>query len=409
MLKIDELILIVISLLGKLFSDKGGIFMIALIHGKILTMVGQNFDDGVVLIEGRKIKAVGADVEIPTKAEVLDLSGKWILPGLIDAHSHVGLYGEPSVWANMDVNEDSTPNTPQLRAIDAINPDDPAFQDIRRAGFTTVYTGPGSANIIGGIGIAIKTIGQTIEEMILPGTEGMKFALGENPKRVHGRQHHNYPTTRMGNAALLREALVAATNYLAKFEAAEAMKVPERDLHLEALGRVLQREIKARIHCHRKDDILTAIRIAEEFNLDYIIEHCTEGYKIADYLAQKKVKVTVGPLFMGRSKMELNQFQMANPGVLNRAGVLVALQMDGGSETQWLPLAAGLAVREGMDEKEAFKALTINAAKILGVAERIGSLEPGKDADLAVFSGNPFHTYTICERTYINGQLVYQR
>ncbi len=382
--------------------------MIALIHGKILTMAEHDYEDGVILIEGNKIKAVGVDVKIPVEAEVVDLQGKWVLPGLIDSHSHVGLYGEPSVWANLDVNEDSSPNTPQLRAIDAINPDDLAFADCRKSGFTTVYTGPGSANIIGGIGIAVKTAGSMVEEMVLAGTEGMKFALGENPKRIHGQQQHNYPTTRMGNAALLREALVAAENYLRKLENAENAKSTERDLRLEALGKVLRREIKARIHCHRKDDILTALRIAEEFNLDYVIEHCTEGYKIADYLASKGVRATVGPLFMGRSKMELNEFQMTNPGILSRAGVLVALQMDGGSETQWLPLAAGLAVREGMDEQAALKALTINGAEILGAAARIGSIVPGKDADLAIFSGNPLHTYTVCERTYINGQLVHE-
>jgi Imidazolonepropionase and related amidohydrolases len=241
--------------------------------------------------------------------------------------------------------------------------------------------------------------------------------LGENPKRVYGDYKKRYPATRMGNAAVLREALVAAQNYLDKIaqtvaEAAredKPLKMPERDLKLEALGRVLKREIKARIHCHRKDDILTAIRIAEEFNLDYVIEHCTEGYKIADILGAKGIRATVGPLLMNREKMELSEVNLSNPGILARAGVKVAIQVDGASDTRWLPIHAGLAVREGMDEEEALRAITINPAGILGAADRMGSLEPGKDADFAIFSGHPFYTYTLCERTYINGTPVYRR
>ena len=349
--------------------------------------------------------------------KLIDATGKWVLPGLIDAHSHLSLYGEPSVWAHMDINESTSPNTAQLRAIDALNPDDPAFADVRSAGITAVYTGPGSANIIGGTGMVIKTYGRTPEEMVIPGTEAMKFALGENPKRVYGEYKKQYPATRMGNAAVLREALVAAQNYLDKIaqavsEAAKEdkpLKLPERDLKLEALGKVLRREMKVRIHCHRKDDILTAIRIAEEFNLDYVIEHCTEGYKIADVLGAKGVRATVGPLLMSREKMELSEVTLQNPGILARAGVKVAIQMDAASETKWLPLHAGLAVREGMDETEAFRAITINPAEIIGVADLMGSLEPGKDADIAIFSGHPFYTYTVCERTFINGKLVYTR
>jgi imidazolonepropionase-like amidohydrolase len=370
-----------------------------------------------MLIEGSKIKAVGKNLSIPSDAEVIDAAGKWVLPGFIDAHSHLSLYGEPSVRANMDLNESTRPNTAQLRAIDAINPDDPSFADLRSAGITAVYTGPGSANIIGGTGIVIKTFGRTVEEMAIPGTEAMKIALGENPKRVYGEYKKHYPATRMGNAALLRESLVAAQNYLEKIaqveiEAAKEekpVKIPERDLKLEALGRALKREMKVRIHCHRKDDILTAIRIAEEFNLDYVIEHCTEGYKIADILGAKGIRSTVGPLLMNREKMELIDVTLKNPGILAKAGVKVALQVDAASETKWLPLHAGLAVREGMDEAEAFRAITINPAEIIGAADRIGSLEPGKDADFAIFSGHPFFTYTVCEQTYINGKLVYKR
>lgn len=390
--------------------------MIAIINGRVIPVTSGPIDSGTVLIEDGKITAVGSGIPVPAGAEIIDARGKWVLPGLIDAHSHLSLYGEPSVRANLDVNEATSPNTAQLRAIDALNPDDPAFGDVLAAGITAVYTGPGSANIIGGVGQLFKTFGRTPEEMAVPGTEGMKFALGENPKRVYGEGKKQYPATRMGNAAALREALVAAENYLGKIaRAADDLKegakpnYPERDLKLEALSRVLKREIKARIHCHRQDDILTAIRIAEEFNLDYVIEHCTEGYKIADILGAKKVKATVGPLLMSREKMEISQVSLRNPGILSEAGVTVALQMDGASDTKWLPLHAGIAVREGMEEAEAFKAITVNAAIIVGAAERIGSLEPGKDADIAIFSGHPFCTFTVCERTYVNGKLVYQR
>jgi imidazolonepropionase-like amidohydrolase len=391
--------------------------MIAVKNGSLVTITNGRIDKGTLLIDGPRIVAVGRNIAIPKETEVIDAAGKWVLPGFIDAHSHLGLYGEPAVWANLDINEVTNPNTAQLRAIDALNPDDPAFGDVCGAGITAVYTGPGSANIIGGIGMAIKTFGRTPEEMMIPGTEAMKIALGENPKRVYGEHRKHYPATRMGNAALLREALVAAQNYLNKLNEAEtegakenkSSKIPERDLKLEALGKVLRREMKVRIHCHRKDDILTAIRIAEEFQLDYVIEHCTEGYKIADILGEKKVRATVGPLLMGREKMEVRDITLRNPGILARAGVKVAIQADGAADTQWLPLYAGLAVREGMDEEEAFRAITINPAEILGVAHRMGSLEVGKDADFAIFSGHPFFTYTVCERTYINGKLAHER
>lgn len=390
--------------------------MIAIINGKIVPVTSEPIERGTVLIEGEKIKAVGSGITVPEGAEIVDVEGKWVLPGLIDAHTHISLYGEPSIWANLDLNEMTAPNTAQLRAIDGLNPDDPAFADVLAAGITAVYTGPGSANIIGGMGTLIKTFGRTPEEMVVPGTEGMKMALGENPKRVYGEDKKQYPATRMGNAAVLREALVAAQNYLGKIDRArredeegKPAAYPDRDLKLEALGKVLKQKIKARIHCHRKDDILTAIRIAEEFNLDYVIEHCTEGYKIADILGAKGVNATVGPLLMGREKMEISQVTLKNPAILSKAGVKVALQMDASSETKWLPLHAGLAVREGMEEAEAFKAITINAASITGAADRIGSLEPGKDADIAIFSGHPFCTFTVCERTYVDGKLAFLR
>ncbi len=390
--------------------------MIAITNGKVLTMTGATLEPGTVLIEGSKITAVGTDVEVPAGADIIDASGKWVTPGLIDAHSHIGLFGEPRTWASADGNETTHPVTPQLRGVDSLNPDDPSFADVLGAGVTCVYTQPGSANIIGGTGVAIKLSGKTVDEMVMPGTEGMKMALGENPKRVYGVGKSKTPATRMANAAVLREALVSAQNYLNKIERAKAKAeekeeepdLPDRDLKWEALGRVLTGEMSAHIHCHRADDILTAIRIAEEFNLRYSLEHVTEGFKIKEILAQKGAPCIVGPLLMARGKMEIKDVTLANPGILAREGVKVCIQMDGASSTQWLPVVTGLAVREGMAEDDAMKAITINPAEVLGIADRVGSLEAGKDADVAIFDGNPLHNYTRCVTTLVEGRIVHR-
>jgi len=387
----------------------------AIVGGKLITITQGIIEDGTILIQDGKIVKVGprTDIEVPADAELIDAAGKWVTPGFIDAHSHIGLFGEPSVWATRDGNEMTDPITPHLRGIDSFNPDDPAIPDVVAAGVTAVYTTPGSANIIGGTGLMVKLRGRTVDDMLVPGVEHMKMALGENPKRVYGEMRKKFPATRMGNAAALRSALVQAQNYLDKLSRAQAEaedkepRLPERNLKWEALGKVLRREMKARIHCHRADDILTAIRIAEEFNLDYTIEHCTEGYKIADLLAEKQVKVTVGPLFMGRGKMELKDVTLANAGLLAKAGVHVSLQVDTTSGTKFLPVATGLVVREGMPEEAAFRAITLNPAELLGVAHRMGSLEAGKDADIAIFDGHPFFTYTRCVHVLIDGETVY--
>ncbi len=386
--------------------------MIAIKGGKILTITQGVIEDGVVLVENGKIAAIGKDVAIPEGAKVIDATGKTVMPGLIDAHSHISLFGEPHVPATSDGNEVSSPNTAQVRGLDALNPADPAIPMVRDAGFTTLYTGPGSANVIGGTGMAIKLRGRTAEEMVIPGTEAMKMALGENPKRVYGQGQKKAPYTRMANASVLRESLIEAQNYLNKIEFAQAeategkpAKLPDRNLKLEMLGKVLRREMKARIHSHRADDIMTAVRIAEEFNLDYSIEHCTEGYKIADILAEKGVTCVVGPMLMGPSKHELWDVRLETAGVLTKAGVRVCLMADTSSATKWLPIHVGLVVREGMPEEEAFKAVTIYAAELLGIADKVGSLEVGKDADIAIFNGHPFCNFTKCELTMIDGQV----
>jgi imidazolonepropionase-like amidohydrolase len=390
-------------------------------NGRILTITQGTIEGGTVLIEGGKIKAVGKDVTIPSGAEVIDATGKWVTPGLIDSHSHVAIFGEPSVESTNDGNECTDPITPHVRALDAVNPADPAIPDTLSAGVTAVWTGPGSGNVIGGTGIVIKLHGKTIDDMLVTTARGsMKMALGENPKRVYGTQK-KFPMTRMGNAAALREALVKAQSYMRKFKKAEADAAreskekkttiepdyPERCLKMEALIKVLTREYRCRIHCHRADDILTAIRIAEEFNLDFSIEHATEGWKIADVLAAKKVTCTIGPNDLTRVKMECENFNLANAGILVKKGVRVCIQVDGFSNTRWLPIHAGMLVRYGMPEEEAMRALTINPAELLGVADRMGSLEPGKDADVAIFSGNPLCTLSRCEKVFINGAEVY--
>jgi len=401
--------------------------MIAIINGKVLTITHGNFDPGMVLVEGGRIIAVGQDLIIPEDAEIYDATGKVVMPGLIDAHCHVGLFADGVGWEYSDGNEMTDPITPHLRALDAVHPENPAFKDLVEAGVTTVLTGPGSGNLIGGQWVCIKTVPKpSIEEMVLLEPAGMKMALGENPRRVYGAEK-KAPSTRMGNAALVRAALVDAQNYLEKWERyeadlaayrakveagdpkAEAPKRPERDLKLEALGKVLRREMKARVHAHRADDMLTAIRIAEEFDLDLTLEHATEGYKIADILAAKGIPVTAGPILFSRVKYELREMTPKNPGLMAEAGVKVAIQTDEMSAVRYLTINAALAVREGMHQHDALEAITINAAEIIGVADRVGSLEAGKDADIVVFSGHPFDYRSVVELVLVDGQVAYLR
>jgi imidazolonepropionase-like amidohydrolase len=396
--------------------------MIAIKNGTVWTITNGKIEKGTVLVNRGKIAAVGANIEIPAGTQVIDASGKIVMPGLIDAHCHVGLFPDGIGWDHIDGNEMTDPITPHLRALDAVHPEDLAFQDLLEAGVTTVLTGPGSANLVGGQWTCLKTIPTpNIDEMILKDPAGMKMALGENPRRVYGDQK-KIPSTRMGNAAVLRSALVEAQNYLARWERYQAEAAvynekgsdgsggkppqpPERDLKLEALGKVLKREMKARVHAHRADDMLTAIRIAEEFNLDLTLEHATEGHKIAGLLAEKGIPVTVGPILFSRTKFELRQMTPKNPGILWNAGVKLAIQTDEASAVKYLAINAALAVREGLPEEEALKAITINAAEIIGVEERVGSLEAGKDADIVIYSGHPFDYRTVPEWVMVNGKI----
>lgn len=382
--------------------------MLAIKNAKILTITQGIIEQGTVLIEGSKITAVGENVEIPPEAEVIDASGKVVLPGMIDAHGHAGVDEDGIGPAGWDYNESVDPVTPHLRALDGINPEDQGLADACRGGVTAMCIVPGSANVIGGEGVVIRTYGRIVDDMVIKKSGGLKVAFGENPKRVYGEQRKS-PVTRMAIAAMLRENLVKAQNYLEKLEAAkdDPSKAPERDLKMETLVRVLRREIPLRAHAHRADDIMTAIRIAEEFNLRLVLEHCTEGHKIADEIAKRNLPAIVGPTLTSRSKVELKDRTFATPGVLYKAGVKVAFTMDHPViPVQYLPITAALAVRAGMPEHAAYEALTINPAQILGIDDRFGSIEVGKEADLVIWSGEPLDIRSVPEKVIIAGTVV---
>ena len=393
------------------------------IRGGTIITPDKVIEQGSVLIDEGKIAQVGKDIAVPVGAKVVEAGGKFIIPGMIDAHCHTGVFADGVGWEKSDGNEMTDPITPHLRAIDAIHPDDMAFKDLREAGVTTINTGPGSANVIGGQTVVIKTCGKTVDEMLVCAPVAMKMALGENPKRVYGEQKKT-PSTRMGNAGVLREWLMKAQDYQEKRERYEQQladykankgngkepEPPERNLRLQALGQVLKREIPAHIHAHRADDMLTALRIAAEFDFRVIFIHATEGYKVAGILAKEGIPCVVGPILFSRTKYELRGMNPRNPAILSEAGVKVAIQTDQMSAVKYILFDAALAVREGMDEQEAIKAITIYPAEILGIANRVGSLEEGKDADLVIMSGPPLDVKdSRVERVFIAGKQVYAR
>lgn len=384
--------------------------MIAITGGTVNTITNGVIERGTLLIENGKISAVGADLPIPENAEVIDASGCYVMPGLIDCHTHLCLMGEPKTMPMLqsDTNESSSPVTPYVRALDALNPFDYAVEKVRNAGFTTVYTGPGSANVIGGLGISLKLRGSTADEMAIPGSEQMKMALGENPKRFYGSEK-KAPATRMGTAALIRKTLYEAKAYSDRLLAAEAGNepAPPFNFELDPLVPVVRGERKVRIHCHRSDDIVTAIRLAEEFHLKYSIEHATDGSKIKDFLGEKHATCVIGPLLLEPNKQETHNIHLETAGELDRAGVKICLMADTASKTAWLPVEIGLLMRRGLREETAFRAVTIHAAENLELDHRIGSLEPGKDADIAVFDGHPFCNFSLCRMTMIDGVIYH--
>jgi imidazolonepropionase-like amidohydrolase len=381
---------------------------IAITGGHVVPIDGDPVDGGTVLLRDGKIAAVeGPGFAVPGGAEVVDATGKWVLPGLVDAHAHVGLAEEGQGWAGQDTNERTNPVTPQVRALDGINPDDLGLRDAIGGGVLAVNVNPGSANPIGGQTVAIKCWGRTVDEMVLREPAGLKSALGENPKRVYGERNET-PSTRPGTASVIRGAFVAAQNYLAKQDAAGAAPA-DRDLKLEAMARVLRREIPWRQHCHRADDIATAMRMAREFGYDLVIDHGTEAYLLADQIAAASIPVIIGPLFTSRSKVELRNRSLANPGRLAAAGVTIAITTDHPVvPIHFLIHQATLAVKEGLDPVTALEAVTINPARILGVDSRIGSLAVGKDADLVIWSGDPLDVMSRAERAYLDGREIYR-
>jgi len=382
---------------------------LAITNAHVVPVEGDPFDGTVVITDGL-ISALGPDVAAPEGAEVVDAAGRWLLPGFLDAHTHLGVHEEAEGWAGQDTNEMTDPVTAQVRALDAINPAETGFADALSGGITTVGVNPGSGNVIGGLCVALHTHGRTVDEMVLRSPAGLKSALGENPKRVYGDKGKT-PSTRLGTAAVLRESFVAAQNYQVKRAnaAAEDKAFDGRDLKLEALASVLDREIPWRQHSHRADDIATAVRVAEEFGYQLVIDHGTEAYLIADLLADRGIPVLVGPLFTSRSKVEVRNRSISNPGRLARAGVEISIITDHPVvPIHFLVYQAALAVKDGLDRDTALRAITINPAKVLGLADQVGSIEVGKLGDLVLWSGDPLDVMQRALTVFIKGTQVYE-
>ena len=384
--------------------------MLLIKNAKIFTMAGDIIENGCILVEDGKIKEVGVDLVAPLDAEIIDAMGKNVFPGFIDAHCHIGMWEEGIGFEGADGNEMTDPITPHLRAIDAINPRDEAFANAIKGGVTTAATGPGSANVIGGVFSVIKLHGERVDDMVVIENLAMKCAFGENPKRVYNDKKM-MPSTRMGTAAKLRETLAKTVDYKERKLAAagEPGKMPLYDMKLEAMLPVINKEIPLKAHAHRADDIFTSIRIAKEFDVLLTLEHCTEGHLIADQLAKEGYPAVIGPSFGNKSKFELNQKTFDTPGIMVKAGVKIAIMTDSPViPLEYLPMAAALAHKAGLDEMEALKCITINPAEILGIADRLGSIEVGKDADLVIWNGHPFDLQSKVAYTLVDGKVVYQ-
>jgi len=383
--------------------------MLHIINAYLKPITSPDIPCGEMLVEGGKIVAIGEKVNAPAGCEVIDAKGGLVCPGFIDAHTHIGLHEEAVRWEGADYNEVSAPVTPEMRAIDAINPRDEAFRVALAGGVTTACTGPGSANVIGGTFTAIKLHGDNVDDMILREAIAMKIAMGENPKGCYGQQGKKTPVTRMAIAALLRGTLAKARKYAADIEAAKADGKPAPfDFQMEAMLPVIRREIPLKAHAHRADDILTVLRVCKEFDVDVTLDHVTEGHLIVDKLAEAGKPVLVGPSFGSKSKFELKEKSFETPGILARAGLDVCIITDAPViPLNYLPLCAGLAVREGMDEDAAWRAITINPAKVAGIDGRVGSLEEGKDADFVLWQGDPLRDIQArAQMVFVDGKNV---
>ena len=390
------------------------------VHGaKIYPVTGPAIERGVLIVRGRKIEAVGAEgkVAIPKGARGVDASGKVIIPGIVDTHSHIGIGSRPSVPANEDVNEGTGPIQPGLRALDAIYPGDPGIRMALAGGVTTANIMPGSGNVIGGQTAYVKLRGKTIDEMLIPGTiGGLKMANGENPKH-YGRENQA-PMTRMEIAAMARKEFIKAQEYKRKWDdynkkvaaGEKDAKAPDRDLELEPLVEVLEGTRIVQHHTHRADDIMTVVRLSEEFHFRVVIHHGSESYKVADELAKHKIPVTLTIVDSPGGKLEATQAEFEAAAILDKAGVKVAINTDDYiNSSRFLLREAALTIRGGLSETSALRALTINGAEMLDLQNRVGTLEPGKDADFVVLSGNPFSVYTKVLETWIEGEKEFDR
>lgn len=383
--------------------------MFAIINGRVLTGTGLTYENGTIIINDGKIIEIGEHVDIPEEAEVFDAKGYWVTPGFIDAHTHIGTRNEPQYrGATLDHSEIGDPLVPHMSLVDAFNPDDIGVKAAREAGFTTCCTLPGAKNVIGGTGFSFKTAPKNItEHMMIPGTSVMKFAFGENPIMTYGNLKKT-PNTRMGIATMLRNVLSDARRYSDQLLAAEKgsqISGLKHDIKLDALVPVVRGEMLCRIHCHTSYDIATAIRIAKEFNMKYSLEHATEGFKITDVIAKEGVTCVVGPLVSELSKREIWERNLYTPGIMDRAGIPICLTQDAGIMTKMLPVYIGMSIKCGLSYESALRGVTLMPAKLLGIDHHTGSLEVGKDADIAIFDGDPFSNYTKCLHTVIDGKM----
>jgi imidazolonepropionase-like amidohydrolase len=385
--------------------------MIFIKNGTIDT-VTNGIIEADVLVKDGKIMEIGKNIVEPLDAEIIDAKGKFIYPGFIDAHTHMGLWEDGMGFEGADGNEETDPITPQLNPIDGINPMDNTFKEAVQGGITSVCTTPGSANVMGGQCIAIKTHGRRIDTMIIKNPVASKIAFGENPKSCYGKDEKT-PQTRMAIASLLRENLKKAEEYLEEMELYmehEDHDKPEYDIRMESLLPVLKGEIPFKVHAHRADDIFTAIRVAKEFDIKLTLDHCTEGHLIVEELVEEGYPVIVGPSLSERSKIELRNLTFDTAGVLSNAGLNVSLMTDHPViPVQYLPMCAGIAVKHGMKKEKAIESITINPAKALGIEDRVGSIEVGKDADIVIWDGCPLEIQSNVIYTIINGKTVYKK
>ena len=381
--------------------------MLLIKNGKIKTMAGNELENGCVLIDDNgKIKKVAENIE-EAGATVIDAKGKLVTPGLVEAHCHIGVDNSKMRWEGADYNEYSDPITPQLRAIDGIYPFDETFMQAVENGVTSACTGPGSANVVGGTFVSIKLTGKRVDDMVIKNPTAMKIAFGENPKGCYGQNGKKAPYTRMAVVAMLRELIFKTKNYLALKEAG---KEPAFDMKLEAMIPVIKKEIPLKAHVHRADDIFSAIRVAKEFDLNLTLDHCTDGSLIADDLAKENYPAFIGPTFGGKTKVELSNKSFKTPGILHNAGVKVSIITDAPViPLEGLPMCAGLAVSSGLPMEEGWKAITINPAESIGISDRVGSLEVGKDGDVVVWQDDPLVVIGAkAQVTIIDGKVVYQ-